>query len=432
MKGASNALFRYNITSGRFAWISGASTANPTANYGTMNVEAPTNVPPPKFGMVMVYHPSSNNILIHGGDGNDLWRFNITSNMWAMIHGTSAALIPNWGTLGISASTNLPGARRGASGALIPSTNTLYYFGGQSNSGFELGDLWQYIIDSAPEVVITSTTTSTTTTTTATTTTTTSTSTSDVSTSTSTVIRSSSSALADGVSSLPSSATTTLSVSSITSTIMDAPPLTTSVVSSSNNDVVTAVEPVSTSSPIAVAPGSTLNSSIIVFASAGGGGALLLIGIVAAVVVFRRRSSAKKQNIYSAGQDYPTYAQTGLFGPQIVTSKTQLGVTTPQHSMLTMSNVPQQMTVNGTGYQPQLSTSSLINPSMTMGRQSMYVQNPMIHPSQQSTSMLMNTYGMGTPPSPGMQPPASFNGQGAGTIIVDDNDQQVNYNQFQY
>lgn len=79
---------------------------------------------------------------------NDLWKFNTSSSNWTWVSGASAvAQYGTYGTIGIAASSNTPGAR-GYSANWTDSNGTLWLFGGygygSSGSAGTLNDLWKY------------------------------------------------------------------------------------------------------------------------------------------------------------------------------------------------------------------------------------------------------------------------------------------------
>ena len=66
---------------------------------------------------------------------NDLWQYNVTSNQWTWIGGSDTVdSVGMYGSRGVAASTNWPGARRGAKLFVHPSTGMLYLFGGHGNA----------------------------------------------------------------------------------------------------------------------------------------------------------------------------------------------------------------------------------------------------------------------------------------------------------
>ena len=105
----------------------------------------------------MVFHPSLNCLFVFGGQGyatsttlgmfpvinlasfklikgllNDLWMFNITTQMWTWVTGNSTRNVAGvYGAKGVPSVTNYPGGRERHSMVFHPSLNCLFVFGGQ-------------------------------------------------------------------------------------------------------------------------------------------------------------------------------------------------------------------------------------------------------------------------------------------------------------
>ncbi len=166
-QGQLNDLWEFNLTSKMWAWMSGSSTVGATGSghsgvYGTEGTAAPSNIPGGRGG-AMSWMDSSGNLWLLGGYGfdstgregnlNDLWKFNLTSKMWTWMSGSNAAstnVNSNsgvYGTLGVAAATNTPGARSGAV-SWMDSSGNLWLFGGDgigsTNMSGDLNDLWRY------------------------------------------------------------------------------------------------------------------------------------------------------------------------------------------------------------------------------------------------------------------------------------------------
>lgn len=72
---------------------------------------------------------------------SDMWRFNLTNNRWVWIAGSSTTdNVGVYGTKGIEASTNLPGARRLCS-LVSDASGVIYIFGGYGYDASALGIL---------------------------------------------------------------------------------------------------------------------------------------------------------------------------------------------------------------------------------------------------------------------------------------------------
>jgi N-acetylneuraminic acid mutarotase len=156
-KGWLNDLWEYSTVSGEWTWVNGPGTANGNGVYGTEGVAAAANVPPP--GVVGIgWIDNSGNLWAFGGYAqdstgvvgylNDLWEYSPASGEWTWADGSASANAKGvYGTQGIAAATNMPGARTyevywdDASG-------NLWMFGGYGYDSTgalgELNDLWKY------------------------------------------------------------------------------------------------------------------------------------------------------------------------------------------------------------------------------------------------------------------------------------------------
>ena len=149
-----NDLWEFSSTTKMWTWVSGSNTV-PLANgsqqgvYGTKGVPAAANVPGGRFGAVS-WTDSSGNFWLFGGNGqdapngflNDLWEFNPTSKMWTWVSGSNTGSTPEgngvYGTQGVAAASNVPGAREAAANWIDHSGN-FWLFGGSA-----LNDLWEF------------------------------------------------------------------------------------------------------------------------------------------------------------------------------------------------------------------------------------------------------------------------------------------------
>lgn len=162
-----NDLWKYNIATNQWTWVSGQSSANESAmgNYGVKGVEASTNYPGGRqqmagwvdnngslwmFGGYGLSSPSTFSTGPFTGRLNDLWRFNPTTSRWTWISGdsVSASLVGVYGTKGIPSPSNKPGGRQEMVGWSDAAGN-FWIFGGTGwgndyNAQGDLNDLWKY------------------------------------------------------------------------------------------------------------------------------------------------------------------------------------------------------------------------------------------------------------------------------------------------
>ena len=155
--GDLNDLWEYTPGSGLWTWVSGSSTAGNVGVYGTQGAAAAANVPGARDGAV-AFADSSGNLWLFGGHGlastgaadklNDLWKFSPASGVWTWVSGANVTGTTGvYGTQGVAAVANMPGARQGAV-SWIDSAGNLWLFGGtglpSSGSAGPLNDLWRY------------------------------------------------------------------------------------------------------------------------------------------------------------------------------------------------------------------------------------------------------------------------------------------------
>jgi len=160
--GCSNLLLNdlWKYSGGQWTWVSGAKTGNQVGTYGTQGTAAAGNVPPGRQASV-AWIDNLANFWMFGGftsgtNGfNDLWKFDTTTNQWTWVSGSKGATSTpgNYGTQGVAASTNVPGAR------WIPAAwsdihGNLWLFGGQgydATGNGALGDLWEFTLDTTTD-----------------------------------------------------------------------------------------------------------------------------------------------------------------------------------------------------------------------------------------------------------------------------------------
>jgi len=158
---------------GEWTWMGGSNSVGspflflgPSGVYGTLGTPDPANIPGGRYGAVS-WHDGSGNVWLFGGSGidstgtygylNDLWEYtpgtNSSAGEWTWMGGSST--IPSsysgqsgvYGTLGIQASSNIPGGREAAV-SWTDAHGDVWLFGGlgiDSTGSFGyLNDTWKY------------------------------------------------------------------------------------------------------------------------------------------------------------------------------------------------------------------------------------------------------------------------------------------------
>ena len=154
--GELNDLWKYSASSGEWTWIGGSNTANAPGVYGAKGIAAAGNVPGARR-TAATWMDSGGNVWLFGGQNesagtlgylSDLWEYTPASGQWTWIGGSNTADINGvYGTQGVPASTNLPGARYAAVTWVDASGNAWLYGGYGYDSAGTLGylnDLWEY------------------------------------------------------------------------------------------------------------------------------------------------------------------------------------------------------------------------------------------------------------------------------------------------
>jgi hypothetical protein len=160
--GDLNDLWEYSPSSGEWTWKSGCNLSGCVDGFGGLGQTAPG-----ARDSAVAWTDGSGNFWLFGGSGvdthentgtlNDLWKYTLTTGAWtleggSMTFGSINGFAGVYGTLGQSATTNMPGSRYGGVGWTDASGN-LWLFGGNgydSAATFEapfqgwLNDLWKY------------------------------------------------------------------------------------------------------------------------------------------------------------------------------------------------------------------------------------------------------------------------------------------------
>jgi N-acetylneuraminic acid mutarotase len=151
--GDLNDLWKYSPSSGQWTWVSGAQVRGATGVYGTQGTSS-SNIAPGARQTASGWIDSSGDLYLFGGYGydasgtvgnlNDLWKCNPSTGDWTWVSGSNQRGASGaYGALGVAASTNVPGAREGAS-AWTDSSGNLWLFGGGGGVSGEYNDLWLF------------------------------------------------------------------------------------------------------------------------------------------------------------------------------------------------------------------------------------------------------------------------------------------------
>jgi len=168
--GFRNDLWSYDPVTNNWTWVKGSNLVNQNGTYGTQGVFAPANNPGARRTGIAWKDPAGYLWLFGGqgypaagssGDLNDLWKYNPGTNEWAWFKGSNLFnQNGTYGTQGISAPANNPGARVTANACWVEPSGNLWLFGGGGRDGVgslgTLNDVWKYgncIIPSTPGTI---------------------------------------------------------------------------------------------------------------------------------------------------------------------------------------------------------------------------------------------------------------------------------------
>lgn len=143
-------LWKYNIATNEWTWIGGSQTLSLQPSYGTQGVASPTNIPGSRAETNATWVDSLGNLWFFGGwDGsnayNDLWKFDISTMEWTWMKGFNGGnQFGTYGTLGVAAPANTPGARL-PYGKWKDQYGKFWLFAGYQATNSELyDDVWKY------------------------------------------------------------------------------------------------------------------------------------------------------------------------------------------------------------------------------------------------------------------------------------------------
>jgi N-acetylneuraminic acid mutarotase len=150
--GNLNDLWEYSPSTGQWVWVNGSNINGQAGVYGTKGTPAASNVPGAREG-AMSWTDNAGNFWLFGGDANisstgnadfnDLWKYDPATGIWTWISGSSnQGAAGNYGTQGVAAASNVPGARDSAV-TWTDLNGNLWLFGGNSFNG-DLNDLWEF------------------------------------------------------------------------------------------------------------------------------------------------------------------------------------------------------------------------------------------------------------------------------------------------
>lgn len=152
-----SALWKFDVTTGLWIWMKGSSTTNSSAIYGTQGIPSPANNPGAHGFGATSWTDLTGNLWLFGGQGfngtgnygymNELWKYDIITNEWTWISGsTTPNSLGNFGVKLLAAPTNLPRARSECAASWVDNSGNLWMFSGSYSISQIIDDMWMYNI----------------------------------------------------------------------------------------------------------------------------------------------------------------------------------------------------------------------------------------------------------------------------------------------
>lgn len=150
-----NDLWKFDVVSENWTWISGNIAPNSASSFGTLGVADASNLPRRRSGAYS-WVDAEGNLAMYGGWTNigsngelgDYWKFNISSGLWTWVGGVQTVnAVPVFGTKGIAAPINYPGGRDSGL-SWVDDQGQFWLYGGTRRDLFanqyrETNDVWK-------------------------------------------------------------------------------------------------------------------------------------------------------------------------------------------------------------------------------------------------------------------------------------------------
>ncbi len=145
--GGNDCLWRYTISTNEWTWMNGSQTGF-SAVFGTLNVPSVTNSPGFMNEHTVTWTDASGNLwLLCGPFTSAAWMYNMSIHQWVWKGGPNTYSPPVYGTKGVAAASNTPGARY-CYGSWLDAAGNCYFYGGLNGASLSgtdtYNDLWKY------------------------------------------------------------------------------------------------------------------------------------------------------------------------------------------------------------------------------------------------------------------------------------------------
>jgi hypothetical protein len=131
-------MFRYNISSGYWAWLGGNSS----------NPSPATLRPTPRNAYAFACDAPRRRMFLFGGPYGrpeaDLWQYNMSSNVWNLINNNPTSTTNTESGAGVFDYANVPSYRADSALFYSASKDVLYLVGGEPRNSYTLNEWWAY------------------------------------------------------------------------------------------------------------------------------------------------------------------------------------------------------------------------------------------------------------------------------------------------
>ncbi|MFY0671943.1 MAG: choice-of-anchor J domain-containing protein [Bacteroidia bacterium] len=155
-QGRLNDLWRFNVSSKKWAFIKGSKYRNQNGVYNNLGTPNTGSTPGGRNRCITAVD-NSGNLWLYGGYGyassggegglSDLWHFNVSTKTWTWMGGSNSTWEwHSWSTKKTYVASSVPGTRW-EGGATVDTNGFFWLFGGKGHSG-QMDDLWKLKLNS--------------------------------------------------------------------------------------------------------------------------------------------------------------------------------------------------------------------------------------------------------------------------------------------
>ena len=149
-----NDLWKYDPITNEWTWMKGSAGPTAPGVYGVQGISNPANTPGARWcythwtdvnGDLWLFGGIDASTMILFGMYNDLWKYDISTNEWTWMNGSTQQNAPsNYGSQCVSSVNNSPPARGESRACWTDNCGNFWMFGGRNSAHDYFNDLWRY------------------------------------------------------------------------------------------------------------------------------------------------------------------------------------------------------------------------------------------------------------------------------------------------